>query len=225
MTTPAATIEGRPQARAAHIGYLEALGDRGAIGWVWCPGHPDRLRVELRLADQVVATGVADQSRDDLARSGIGDGKHAFQLDVPESLRGRSAELRVFAHPIEGPPIALEAPPVAASSVETLAPLQRGIETLIGSQRLLHRNLQAALLQQGASPASTLADIASAQSKLNETLSTIELFVVRLETAFQRHDPSPAAREPRRMLAAAVTMSGLAFVVSAWALCRTLLGS
>jgi hypothetical protein len=105
-----------------------------------------------------------------------------------------------------------------------LAPLQRGIETLISSQRLLHRNLQAALLQQGPSAASTLAEIAATQAKLGETVATVELFVIRLETALQNRDPVPTESPHRRMLATAVAISCLACLTSCWAVYQVVVG-
>lgn len=223
MSEIAAIAPTRKPSKAAVIGYVEGLSGQEVVGWVWCPGHADRLNVELRLAEQIIGHTVADQSRDDLARSGIGDGRHAFTLSVPEQASGRLAELRVLAFPIEGPPVTLEPPPTAPASA-VLAPLQRGIETLISSQRLLHRNLQAALLQQGPSATATLMDIAAAQAKLSETIATVELFVVRLETALQGREQVATMVAPRRMLTAAVGISFLAFLTSCWAVYRTVLG-
>lgn len=214
----------RTSPKAAVVGYVEALNGQQALGWVWCPGHADRLKVELWLAGQVVGQGVADQNRDDLVRSGIGDGRHAFALDVPAHASGQLSELRVLAYPLEGPAVTLEPPQAAPLASDTLAPVQRGIETLINSQRLLHRNLQAALLQQGPSPASALAEIAAAQTKLSEAVTTVELFVVRLETALLGREQAAVAEPPRRMLFTAVGISGLAFLISCWAAFRVVAG-
>lgn len=209
---------------AALVGYVEAVTNKDVLGWVWCPGKDDRLTVELRLDGQVVGTAVADQSREDLARSGIGDGRHAFSLAVPAEAGGRLADLRVFAVPVEGAPVALEPPPAPSAASDTLTPLQRGIDTLISSQRLLHRNLQAALLQQGPSAAATLAEIAAVQTKLSDAISTVELFVVRLETAFQTREHAAPPAPARRMLGAAVAISCCAFLTACWALYRSVSG-
>ena len=83
--------------RPAVTGYVEALTATAALGWAWTPGQAEPLKVELRLGAQVVAEAVADGLRPDLARSGIGEGRHAFTLKTPEALRPRLAELRVFA--------------------------------------------------------------------------------------------------------------------------------
>lgn len=207
----------REPSKATVVGYVEALNGQEALGWVWCPGFADRLSVELRLGDQVIGQAVADQSREDLARSGIGDGRHAFSLAIPVHASTRLAELRVLAYPLEGPAVALEPPPAAPAALDMLAPLQRGIETLISSQRLLHRNLQAALLQQAPTAAAALADVAAAQAKLGEAVATIELFVVRLESLLQSREQVVDARPPRRLLAATVGLSCLAFLTSCWA--------
>ena len=207
------------------VGYVEAMTEKAALGWVWRPGLQERLTVELRLGAQTIAHAVADGMREDLARSGIGDGRHAFTLPIPDAVQSRASELRVFVLRDGGAAVALDAPPAPDTSADRVAQLQRGVDMLIGSQRLMHRNLQAALLQQTPSLATPLADIAAAQAELQESIATFELFAVRLEQA-----RAPLARrrpervQPRRGLAAVAGLSSLALVASCWALYRVMLG-
>ncbi len=218
--------------RPAVAGYVEAITATAALGWAWTPGQAQPLTVELRLGPEVVAEAVADGLRPDLARSGIGEGRHAFTLKTPEALRPRLAELRVFARTADGAAVPLGSVPAEDGVAERLVQLSRGMEMLIGSQRVLHRNVQAALLaapqteaqsgaQSGASAA--LADIAAAQASLADSAATLELFVVRLEQgmaalAAQR----TRAAQPRWALGGMAALSTAALAVSIWALIRVM---
>ena len=203
-------------------GYVEAMTATAALGWAWTQGDAEPLTVELRLAEQVVAEAVADELREDLARSGIGSGRHAFTLPVPESFQPRLAELRVYARTKEGKLVPLGAPPAEDGVAERLANLQRGLEMVVGSQRLLHRNLQAALLkQEGTTP---LTGTAATQTALQESIATLEIFVARLEQSLAAH-PAPTQAPPRRVALAGVAATALlALLASLWALARTMLG-
>lgn len=205
------------------VGYVEALTETAALGWAWRPGLKERLTVELRLDAKIVTQCVADEMREDLVRSGIGDGKHAFTLPIPDEVRPRASELRVFVRDGEAA-VPLDAPPAPDASADRFTQLQRGVDMLIGSQRLMHRNLQAALLQQNPSLATSLADIGTAQAALQESIATFELFAVRLEQALAAREAPARAAHPRAGLAAIAGLSGLALVTSCWALCRVMLG-
>lgn len=204
-------------------GYVEAVTEIAALGWVWQPGSSERLTVELRLGEQVLGQASADGMREDLARSGIGDGKHAFTLPIPEAMRSRANELRVFVIRDGEAAIALDAPPPPAASVDRLADVQRGVDMLVGSQRLIHRNLQAALLQQTPSLTSALAEIFAAQAGLQESIATFELFAIRLEQALAAREAPAAPAPTRRGVQAVAAISSLALLGSCWALYRTLL--
>ncbi len=211
----------------AVAGYVEAVTANAVLGWAWVAGQPDRLRMELRLDAVTVAEAAADELREDLARNGIGDGRHAFTLPVPEAHRPRLAELRVFACLPDGKAVPLGTPPVDGGLEERLQALQRGMEMLVGSQRVLHRNLQAALLARAegtAAPASP-ADAAEAQRSLQDGFATLEQFVVRLEAALVQGAapaaPPVASRWAMRGLAAAAAGS---LLLSTWALLHVMPG-
>ncbi len=217
----------RPAATGPAVtGYVEAITATAALGWVWTPGQAEPLTVELRLGPEVVAEAVADGLRPDLARSGIGEGRHAFTLKTPERLRTRLAELRVFARTAGGAAVPLGSVPAEDGVAERLVQLGRGMEMLIGSQRVLHRNVQAALLaapqadaQPGAQAGVSLADVAAAQAALADSVATLELFVIRLEQgmaalAAQR----TGTAQPRWALGGLAALSMAALVLSAWAL-------
>ena len=212
----------RPGSRL--IGYVEALTESAALGWAWYPGSTERVTVELRHGEQILGQSRADGMREDLAGNGIGDGRHAFALPVPEAMRSRVSELRVFAVRDGEAAIALDAPPPADPTSDRFAHLQRGLNMLVSSQRVMHRNLQSALLQQSPSLKTALADIAAAQAGLQESIATLELFAVRLETSLANREMPTQAAPARHGLLAVAAVSGLALISSGVALCRIMLG-
>jgi hypothetical protein len=79
-------IMDRPQTGPL-LGKLE-WADRSMIsGWAWLSDHPG-IPVVLEIVDkgEVIAVSVADRYRADLRRAGIGDGHHAFHVDLPRPL-------------------------------------------------------------------------------------------------------------------------------------------
>ncbi len=205
--------------RSVVAGYVEAITAKAAMGWTWIPGQAAPLAVELRLGAQVVAEAVADGLREDLTRSGIGDGRHAFTLQVPEAMRPRLAELRVFARTADGAAVPLGGVPAEDGLAERLLQLGRGMEMLIGSQRVLHRNVQAVLLAGGQAEAPAGVPAGAAQAALADGIATLELFVTRLEQgmaglAAQKAPP----RQPGRALIGVAAVAATALVLSLWAL-------
>lgn len=76
------------------------------FGWVWNAAAPgERLGVELRLDERVLLAARADLERADLAGAGIGDGRHAFMLQLPREAQERRGELSVVARASDGVPV------------------------------------------------------------------------------------------------------------------------
>jgi hypothetical protein len=226
-----------PVAPPEVTGYVEAGTSDRLLGWAWAPRTPGiRATVELRLGEEVIARSVADQPRPDLANNGIGDGRHAFALAIPDAYRSRAAELRVFARAGDDEAWPIGAPPAADGLAEQMTKVLRGVDTLIGSQRLMHRNLQAALTagsgeaesdQQRA--AAALARVSELQASLSEQLATMERFVVRLDERLagmgreqQSAQRNPARPKPVTLLA--IALSGIALIVAVVELARSLAG-
>jgi hypothetical protein len=87
-TQPASQIQGR----------LDAIEGRRLFGWVWDRAYPsERLLVRVLLEGRMVVSATADLPRVDLRRSGIGDGGHAFEVELPEAVAGVSDSLTVVA--------------------------------------------------------------------------------------------------------------------------------
>jgi GT2 family glycosyltransferase/glycosyltransferase involved in cell wall biosynthesis len=101
---PAAALASRPAdpadpgATSTITGYIDSCGPGSIVGWLIDKASPaERLEFDV-LSDGVpVGHGVADMFRGDLLEAGLGDGKCAFNLLMPEALYdgvAHSVELR-----------------------------------------------------------------------------------------------------------------------------------
>ena len=211
-------------------GFVEVAASDRLLGWAWSPRDPAlRVTVELHLGGEIVATAPADRPREDLASNGIGDGHHAFELAVPEGCRPRAAELRVLARIGDGESVVLGAPPAPESLTEQVGRALRGLDLLIGSQRFLHRTVQAALTsrpaQQGDETAPALARLTEMQAATADQLAAVERFIVRLDERLAAL--APGEKRSRTMPGAALcalAVSGTALIVSVAGLIRSLGG-
>jgi hypothetical protein len=80
--------DGRAPASPVIVGYVDKIEGAKVSGWAWDRNQPDvALEVDIHIAGKFVATVRADRLRKDLARSGTGNGYHAFEavLDNPVS--------------------------------------------------------------------------------------------------------------------------------------------
>lgn len=230
MTGATATVP-PPEAQAGPtvIGYVEAATGTQILGWAWAPAAPaTRLLVQALLDGTVIAETPADRPRDDLARNGIGDGNHAFDLTLPDSAQPRLAEVRVVAQDAHGRIVPLGAPPPAEAAAERMDRLQRGIDTLIASQRVLHRNLQAALLApKPEEDLDAVSSLAAQQAEVARQLGTLEVFAMRLDERLAALATAPASASstpPSRATMAALVLGSLALLLSVWGLLRSLPG-
>src|SRR5688572_17345262 len=79
-------------------GRIERIDGRTLHGWAFDPSAPDRhLDIDIKIDDAVVVSCTANLPRGDLARAGIGDGSHAFQVKMPDiALDGRTHRIGAF---------------------------------------------------------------------------------------------------------------------------------
>ena len=78
--------QGRPTAHvAAELkGRVESIEGRVVVGWAASSAEPGRrFGIDAYIDHKPVAKAVADLPRSDLLREGIGDGAHAFRLELP----------------------------------------------------------------------------------------------------------------------------------------------
>jgi hypothetical protein len=111
------------------MGDMQVASDGTVDGWCWSPQRPtERLTVDILIDEYVVVSGDADTFRVDLEAAGIGDGRHAFVLRLPQGALGSGASclvsarervsLTVFGRRLHEPPPGPEEPWVTALRAE-----------------------------------------------------------------------------------------------------------
>lgn len=123
-------------------GRVDALDGSRLHGWIWDEARPEeRLIVRLLRDGVAVQEATADQSRIDLRRNGIGDGKHAFAMELDDAVAAAREDLVIVGvSPSTGAELELRLPPPAELAAEAAiaVPLARffdRVEALIALQR------------------------------------------------------------------------------------------
>ena len=189
-------------------GRVDAVENDRVFGWVWDAANPkDRITVQIHLDGKRLSSGVADRPRIDLRRNGIGDGAHAFDLELPQEARAALDGLSVRAiSPQDGSDLVLRRPSDDEKAAEAAiaAPLARVMDKL---DRLLAAQRQIAVGQRDATNllkdtidrldalASTEGELGEAlgllrngQSDLSGRISDIEVFLVRFDGTLHGFD-------------------------------------
>jgi hypothetical protein len=192
---PAATVAPEAPARSKSVsgairGAVDNVGAKKIYGWAWYPDRPEeRLTIEVRLGKEVMLTSTADFARTDLPQAGIGDGNHAFEIELTPECVARRNEMTVIARASDGSEASL-AFRVRRTPEITAAATQRNLEQLAAAQKDLREEMRAALAQvaRGASTgrgaetaASAAAQVAATQARLEEKLATLDLWLTRLD--------------------------------------------
>lgn len=224
-TQPASQIQGR----------LDAIEGRRLFGWVWDRAYPgERLLVRVLLEGRMVVSATADLPRVDLRRSGIGDGGHAFEVELPEAVAGVSDSLTVVAVSSRtGEEIILRAPSQDERAAEAAisGPLNRvldRIELLIEAQRrsqIMQREVAETLrgtskqvdeiVGQEDGIQAALDVVRNSQTELAEKISSIEVFHLRFDKVLADFDKrieeltTAADRPMRRAVALLIAFGGL----------------
>ena len=95
MHSPDGTVSDASETPAKLNGRVDALDGNRLHGWIWDEARPEeRLIVRLMRGGLKVQEAVADQGRIDLRRNGIGDGRHAFAMELDDrTAAAREAKL------------------------------------------------------------------------------------------------------------------------------------
>lgn len=187
------------QSPAALRGYIDAVEGARIFGWAWNPAKPqDRLEVSIFDGNRLLTTTVAEKPRIDLRRNGIGDGAHAFDVDL-EAISGNALRV-VVSHPDQGgDDLELLAPTeeeraAAATFAASFGPVLDRLETAIGAQRRIQTG-HTTSLGELTTTARRLAEVAIAdgglvdtvqglrerQQAITDRLSELEVFLVRFD--------------------------------------------
>lgn len=235
---PAAHAPAEAASPAADInGRMDAIEGARLFGWVWDRNRPlERLQVRVLIAGRQVLSAVADKPRVDLRRNGVGDGAHAFEIDLPEFVLDHLDKLSIIAtSPSTGQEMALRMPSQDERAVEAAmnTPLGRvldQLDVLIAAQRrsqIIQREAAEALRatveqvekmssnEEGVGAAVEL--VRASQAELTRRVSDIEVFLMRFDRTLADFDErireltNTADRPMRR----AVTLLGAIGVVAA----------
>lgn len=185
-------------------GRLDAVEGRKVYGWAWDRTRPgERVAVELRAGGAVLATVTAERERADLLANGIGDGIHAFEveLETPPPA-GIEAHVRIAGIDAAFPLSRRSEVEIAAESA--IAPgLRRLLDALEGlgarqrdlmaGQQALARLIRANPRGDGVAPADS--DQPEAMlGQLSDRLAVFETFLMRFDERLRRLEAIDSAR-------------------------------
>lgn len=216
-------------------GRVDAIDGNRLHGWIWDEARPEeRLKVRLKLDGRVVQEAVADQSRIDLRRNGIGDGRHAFAMELDERLLAARDRLTIIGlSPSTGLELELRLPAQAelAAEAAVAVPLARffdRVEALIALNRrgqLAQKELiekfdeMAERLSDGSVKRDEAAEAARADH-IAQRLAELDVFQLRFDATLRSFDErlvairKEAQRPLRQATALLGSLSGLAALAS-----------
>lgn len=217
-------------------GRVDALDGSRLHGWIWDEARPDEaMTVRLYCDGKLAREAKADQSRVDLRRNGIGDGRHAFSMDLDEALLAARPRLTVIGvSPATGSELELRlpAPDELAAEAAIAVPLSRffdKVEILIAlnrrgqlAQKELSEKLDriAARLEENHALAEAAKADAETQSEIVRRLGELDVFQLRFDGTLRGFDERLAAirkeaRAPLRQVTVILGfLSGLAALMS-----------
>ncbi|TDT93777.1 hypothetical protein DFO45_3161 [Azorhizobium sp. AG788] len=186
---------------AALAGRVDAVDNGQLFGWVWDRNRPEaRILVRILLDGVEVASGVADKPRVDLRRNGIGDGHHAFAIDLPPKALQSPDRLTVIAITVDPKgELVLRRPSADEKAAEAAvaAPMARvldRLDLLVAAQRQLQLGQRdtGVSLKEASERLNVLSDreshleealttVRAGQDALTERLDQVEIFLTRFD--------------------------------------------
>lgn len=213
-----------PAGTPAIVGYIDKIEGAKISGWAWDRNRPDvPLDVDIHIAGKPVATVRADRLRKDLARSGTGNGYHAFEAvlespvsDADRALVGAIARVDGYGGAIALANRAVD-PGATADTSNPAAPppeLQRWLTDLAVVRAAFEQTLKVAAqdirdaVKTRGVPVSTEAvidagpssaaidELRARQDELSKQLAALEVFHTRFDTVLRTMErpPQEAAR-------------------------------
>lgn len=193
--------------RSRMQGRVDAVDAGRVLGWAYHTERPnERLAVEALVGGEVIARGAADQARIDLRRNGIGDGAHAFSLELPPEMDGKLAAIEIRALAEDGEVLVLRIPTndERAAEAAVAAPVARVMERLdflVAAQRQLQfgqRDTGTALktiterldglCAEGGTIETAVGDVSRNQGELLERVQSMEVFLARFDSTLAGFD-------------------------------------
>ena len=157
-------------------------------------GAGQRLTIRVLLDGKMIAEAVADRNRPDLRRNGIGDGKHAFEIALPEPVlasdrsrrrgakRSRSEQALRVPQPDEQAAEALIAAPLTKvlDKLDVLMAAQRQLQISQRSVSARIRSTTPARPRRSASSISAHA-VESLRIEISQRLNDLDVHLMRLD--------------------------------------------
>lgn len=187
--------------RSAELeGLVDNATDSRLYGWAWNAAAPEeRLAVELRIGEEVVARGTAERLREDLLKAGVGDGRHAFELPLRPEWAQRHKELNVVVRAADG----TEAPlPMRARRVDIdpTGALARVLDATAIAHRQLREELHRIadrLPERDTERDAAIRSLAESQAALTDKLDTLTIWLTRMDDRLAAL-AAPPTPPPRR---------------------------
>lgn len=186
-------------------GRVDAIDKGHIFGWAWHADRPtERLTVEAVHDGRVVARVIADRTRVDLRRNGIGDGSFAFDLQVDNAIDLEQVIIRAVAGTGESQVLRIPSTDERAAEAAVAVPIARVLERLeflLVAQRqlqLAQRDTSTAMValteridalagKDGAIQAA-VTHVSGAHDEVAERVTSIEVFLSRFDTTLAGFD-------------------------------------
>jgi hypothetical protein len=178
----------------ALTGYIDAVANNRVYGWAWDPRRPEaRIAIRLVVADDIVAAVLADQPREDLVKGGIGDGAHAFEIEIPENAPAQS--LRIVAVCNEtGEMLALPHRQTATGGGTGDAEVRQALRTLHQALKATQRQVAALAEEVEASRAAGAAAPPEPDAAPLDRLGALEAAIYRIDQSLSARLPEHASK-------------------------------
>jgi hypothetical protein len=189
---------------------IQGLVDGGSAaflrGWARNATDPgDKLIVELRLANAVVATTRADKERADLVKHAVGDGRYAFDFQIEPEWSRRYAELTVVARAADGTeqplPMRIRRPDIDPTG---------NLSKVLEATSMMHRQILEEVRVVGARAEAVSTSREEMIRNLATQVDTLAIWLARLDerlSALPKAEQAPAGR--RRLDVWQVVLAGL----------------
>jgi hypothetical protein len=219
------------------VGYIDRIDGARISGWAWDRTQPNlTIDVEIRIGDRVVATVRADRLRKDLARSGTGNGYHAFEAVLPQPVADseRSLVTALARADAQSDPVplvnrAVEPPTIEATASAPPPELRRWLDDLGTIQRAFEQTLKVAandireavrgrgaVVAAGPTPEGSgpIEELRARQEELARQLAALEVFHARFDSALRaleqpRTEPGADSESNRGLRLAVIGVAAL----------------
>jgi hypothetical protein len=159
------------------VGRVDEMTNGKVYGWAFNSDNPgERLDIRISRGSDVVATGKADVFRKDLPDAGVGDGEHAFAIDLPPNISSFTGLVIVARSAASGEAVL----PIATND-------ERRVDDLfhVFSQRyddlMVEMKSELDTLRRDGGDAVLRGELEDRLSKIERRLEDFEVFIVRLD--------------------------------------------